>query len=139
MEAIKELTMNFRNPTGSNVFIGFTPKGSTVEYHFISESKIVYWKDIPNLPLPDLDKMSGKQLSNFADKQKEATEATRIRIHCSFLITTKIADLIEKSKICYVEYVNNENGSYMVIIPRPLFDYGKLNEVLYDVFEKFDL
>lgn len=90
-----------------------------------------------------------KTCENILDEDHTAwNEATRIKIECSFEVTTTMAELLESSKILYVEDVDNfitgENENIistpsLTIVPRPLFDFEKLKNVLFDLCQKFDL
>lgn len=98
-----------------NVCEAQTDNGNFISYRVIDEDKIVFLDD-------------------------KNTTPTRITLHCKFKFTTPMADLMETSKIVQVEQITFKNAETSVeLIPRPLFNYEAMNDLLFDLFEKFAL
>lgn len=121
--------------------VGITSRQNCVRYTPIPTDKISYWKPDTELSKINILKANSSEIDKLEKDNKEFNSATRIRIDFSFPMQMRMIDLLESSKILSVEYREqiDKQFSYIIIIPHPLFDYEKLNDVLFDMVQKFDL
>lgn len=127
--------MNFKIRPNNYEVVGVTNRNNEIRYTKTPEENLKFWTPKPitrmftslKAPIPiDPDEES---------YYKAFREATRLQIKCKFVITVQMLDLLESSRILSVEH--NEN--LIIIIPHPLFTYDKLNDILFDMTNKFEL
>ncbi len=134
--------MNFTiKPSKQKETVATTPKGNTIRYAIVPEEKMKFWKPNPELSRIDILSPNESDFDILGKDNKEYKAATRIRIDCSFYVDMKMIDLLESSKIFSIDFRGSEtkNDSFILIIPHPLFDYEKLNDILFDLCKKYDL
>ena len=121
--------------------VGITSRQNVVRYTSIPTDKISYWKPNTELSKINILKANSSEIDQLEKDNKEFKSATRLRIDFSFPMQMRMIDLLESSKILSVEYSEqlDKQFSYIIIIPHPLFDYEKLNDVLFDMVQKFEL
>lgn len=108
--------MNFINKQHSPFYEGITAKGNTILYRFIREDRLRFYK---------------------SDTEERAT---LMSLKCNFAITMPMLDLLESSKIIHIEGMVNDKDRHKIWFhPLPLFDYIKLNDILFDMCQKFQL
>lgn len=127
------INIEFKQTKGSNVFVGATERGSTIAYKFIPEDRLVRLVE---------EKAVETETKEKGGIWEKAKQPTKMRLDCNFKVETEMLDLIQKSKIVEViGRINNEDaGIYEVtFLPRPHFEYEKLQDVIVDLCEKFNL
>ena len=133
--------MNFAIKPKNTEVIGTTEKGNSIRYTIVPQEKIKTWQpdSSVNPRTLSINELSKKEINRMAVYMDNMGKATRIVVKSSFKITSPMIDLIEQSKILTVEHRSSSDQNYFVFIPHPLFNYEKLNEVLFDLTQKFDL
>lgn len=131
--------MDFKiKPRTKNVTIGTTAKGNTIEYEVIPTDNLKFWQPSAGLSKIDLRTAGDAELRLLDEDNKVYKKASKIRLECSFIPTVAMLDILVSSKILSIsEY--SRSMQIIEIIPRPLFDYEKLNDVLFDLTNKFNL
>lgn len=130
--------MNFKIKPNSYEVVGVTNRNNEIRYTKTPEEKLKFW-----MPKP-ITRMFTSLKAPITDPEEEAyskqfRDATRLQLKCKFVITVQMLDLLESSRILSVEHMTNENGNLIIIIPHPLFTYEKLNDILFDMTNKFEL
>lgn len=130
--------MDFKIKPNSYEVVGVTNRNNEIRYTKTPEEKLKFW-----MPKP-ITRMFTSLKAPITDTEEEAytkqfRDATRLQIKCKFGITVQMLDLLESSRILSVEHMTNENGNLIIIIPHPLFTYEKLNDILFDMTNKFEL
>lgn len=113
------MKIEFKQITGTRYFGGYTESGSTLTYNFVYEDKMKLY---------------------HSDKDAEAP--TRMTMECNFDLTTAMLDLCEQSKIMHVlekTFDEDRRFSTLVYYPRSGFSYEKLQDVIVDICEKYNL
>lgn len=120
--------MDFRKPKDSPFLVGTTQKKNTISFVPVSEEKLVV-----------LNKQQVEAIREFGTKEFiDQPEPTRLVLYCSFLVTAQMADELEQSKILYVDEICN-NRTQIIVYPLAFFDYQNLQDILFDLTQKFDL
>ena len=132
-------TINFVHPKGTDLYIGTSEKGNSVQYRFIPEDKLITWEHVETIPLSQLKEMSREEITVISEKQEKQNSASRMELECNFAITGSMILLLESARILYVHEYVNTSGHKIIFSPLPMFDYVKLNDVLFDMFNKFNL
>lgn len=130
--------MDFKIKPNSYEVVGVTNRNNEIRYTKTPEDKLKFW-----MPKP-ITRMFTSLKAPITDPEEEAyskqfRDATRLQIKCKFVITVQMLDLLESSRILSVEHMTNDNGNLIIIIPHPLFTYEKLNDILFDMTNKFEL
>lgn len=130
--------MDFKIKPNSYEVVGVTNRNNEIRYTKTPEEKLKFW-----MPKP-ITRMFTSLKAPITDPEEEAyskqfRDATRLQLKCKFVITVQMLDLLESSRILSVEHMTNENGNLIIIIPHPLFTYEKLNDILFDMTNKFEL
>lgn len=130
--------MDFKIKPNSYEVVGVTNRNNEIRYTKMPEEKLKFW-----MPKP-ITRMFTSLKAPITDPEEEAyskqfRDATRLQIKCKFVITVQMLDLLESSRILSVEHMTNENENLIIIIPHPLFTYDKLNDILFDMTNKFEL
>ncbi|MDH6355440.1 hypothetical protein M2132_001783 [Dysgonomonas sp. PH5-45] len=118
-----------------NFYTGITLKGNTVEYRMVDEDNIVFKSR-------DLSEQNIERQIQDPDTKQFITEAqpTKITLECSFPVTTAMLDLLESSQvIADAEMINRDNYHLISFAPYPLFNFLKLQSLIFDLCKKFDL
>ncbi|NDV96029.1 hypothetical protein D0T84_14060 [Dysgonomonas sp. 521] len=122
--------------------IGITQKGNTIQYKMIPEDKLIFWKPNPDLAnIPPFGKANFHEIELLAKDNETYRIASRIKIECNFYVEMSMVDLLECSKILSVDYRYSTamSSCTIAIIPHPLFNYEKLNDILFDMVKKYNL
>ncbi len=131
--------MDFKiKPRTKNVTIGTTAKGNTIEYEVIPTDNLKFWQPSADLSKIDLRTAGDAELRLLNEDNKVYKKASKIRLECGFIPTVAMLDILVSSKILSISDYSR-SMQIIDIIPHPLFDYGKLNDVLFDLTNKFDL
>lgn len=127
------MKIEFKRPYGSRFFEGTTERGAVFTYSYTKEESLKLHvpskdeKEVPGAVPPD---------------NEEIKQPTTITLCCNFNLTGEMLDLLEKSKIVFVlgkKYDADEVLSTVMAYPRPGFTYDKLENVITDLCEKFNL
>lgn len=119
--------IEFKAIKGSPFFEGVTDRAAAVAYSYVNEDRLKYYTT--SSELPDTD-------------DEEAQQPTTLSMGCNFKVDGAMLDLIDQSKIVYVigcKYDAEEGQSNIVFYPRSGFQYEKLQDVIVDLCEKFNL
>lgn len=130
--------MDFKIKPNSHEVVGITNRNNEIRYTKTPEENLKFWTPKP------ITRMFTSLKAPITDPEEEAynkafREATRLQLKCKFVITVQMLDLLESSRILSVEHMTNENENFIIIIPHPLFTYDKLNDILFDMTNKFEL
>lgn len=131
--------MNFKIRPNNYEVVGVTNRNNEIRYTKTPEENLKFWT-----PKPITRMFTSLKAPIPIDPDEETyykafREATRLQIKCKFVITVQMLDLLESSRILSVEHMTNENENLIIIIPHPLFTYDKLNDILFDMTNKFEL
>lgn len=113
------MKIEFKEVSDTRNFVGCTEVGNTLTYNFVYEDKLKYY-------------------------YPHASDGgfTRMTLECNFNMTGEMLDLLEKSKIVHVlskSYEVEIGFSKIIYFPRPGFSYEKLQDIIVDICEKFNL
>lgn len=127
--------IEFKQVKGTNLFAATTERGNAITYGFVREERLVLFGK-----REDLDTEAEKP--NGAKDWIEKKQPTKMRFESTFRFTGEMLDLMTSSKIMEVLgcISHDETSTYEVTyFPRLGFDYEKLQDVIVDILEKYNL
>lgn len=113
------MKIEFKAIKSTRYFGTFAESENQILYSFVHEDKLKYYS-----------------------QDDESASPTKMMLEANFDIKPQMLDLIESSKIAYVlEKTFDAEYSYSKVtyFARPGFSYEKLQDVIVDIFEKFNL
>ena len=122
--------IEFKRIKNTSMFIASTERAHNIIYTYVDEDRLTLY-----IPPKEEDK-------NKTDEDPEVKQPTKLKLECNFLVTGEMLDLMQNSKIMYVLSRKHDfdiSLSQVTFLPCTGFEFEKLQDVIVDLCEKFNL